>query len=91
MLFKTKKMSILIKLIVEILILGMFLYSKLLPYSDRLNVNYKKIFNFFKYIFDPILTFFKRYLKPFKVGNGVAIDLSQFLLLLIFLFILFLA
>ncbi len=84
-------MSILIKLIFEILILGLFLFSKLLPYNDRLNANYKKIFNFFKSIFEPILTFFKRYLKPFKVGSGVAIDLSQFLLLLIFLFILFLA
>jgi uncharacterized protein YggT (Ycf19 family) len=84
-------MSILIKIIVEVLILGMFLYSKLLPYNDRLNLNYKKIFNFFKRIFEPILSFFKRYLKPFKVGNGVAIDLSQFLLLFIFLIILILA
>ena len=74
-----------IPIIISILIIGLFLYSKLLPYQDKLNPQYKKIFNFFNSIFLPILNFLKNIIKPFQVGTGLSVDMSQILLLIIFL------
>ena len=63
----------------------MFLYSKLTPYMDRLDVKYKKAFNFFQTFFKPILEFLRIIFKPFQVGNGLSIDMAQLVLLIILL------
>jgi uncharacterized protein YggT (Ycf19 family) len=81
-------MKIVILYITSIFIIGLFLYSKLLPYQDKLNVQYKSVFNFFNSIFTPILNFIKRFIKPFEVGYGVSVDMGQIILLLVFLIIL---
>ena len=81
-------MKFLLLIIINVFVVGLFLYSKLLPYKDRLNNEYKKTFNFFNSVFSPILNFFKRFMKPTKVGTGLAVDMTQIILLLIFLFIL---
>lgn len=78
----------LIPIFINILIVGLFLYSKLLPYKDKLNPQYKKIFDFFNSIFSPIFNFFKNIVKPFQVGIGLSVDLSQIVLLIIFLMLL---
>lgn len=78
----------LIPILINILIIGLFLYSKLLPYKDKLNPQYKKIFDFFSKIFSPIFNFLKNIVKPFQVGLGLSVDMSQILLLIIFLMIL---
>ncbi|MFB9078982.1 hypothetical protein ACFFLS_10210 [Flavobacterium procerum] len=77
-----------LKIIVQILIVGLFLYSKLLPYKDRLNSQYKSIFDFFNSIFSPIFNFLKPMIKPFQVGTGLAVDMTQIVLLVVFLMIL---
>ena len=77
-----------IPILINILIVGLFLYSKLLPYKDKLNPQYKKIFNFFNSIFFPIFNFLKNIAKPFQVGLGLSIDMSQIVLLIIFLMLL---
>jgi uncharacterized protein YggT (Ycf19 family) len=46
-----------------------------------------QIFSFFERIFTPILDFFKGIVKPFEVGTGLAVDMSQILLLIILLFL----
>lgn len=74
-----------IPLIANVFIVGLFLYSKLLPYKDKLNNQYKGIFNFFNSFFNPILKFFKKFIKPFQVGQGLSLDLTHILLLIIFL------
>ncbi len=74
-----------LKLFLNILIIGLFLYSKLLPYKDKLNPQYKKIFDFFNSIFSPIFNFLKNMVKPFQVGTGLAIDMSQIVLLIFLL------
>jgi hypothetical protein len=79
---------ILIPIILNILIIGLFLYSKLLPYKDKLNPQFKKIFDFFNSIFSPIFNFLKNMIKPFQVGNGLFVDMTQVVLLIIFLFLL---
>ena len=81
-------MKILLIIIINVFVVGLFLYSKLLPYKDRLGNEYKKTFNFFNNVFAPILNFFKRYMKPTKVGTGLAVDMSQIFLLILFLIIL---
>ena len=77
----------LIKIVIYILIVGLFLYSKLLPYNDKLDSRYSKIFNFFNSIFAPILDFFKTFMQPFRVGYGLSVDMTQILLLLLLLLI----
>lgn len=79
---------ILIKILIQILVVGLFLYSKLLPYKDKLNPQYKKIFVFFNSIFSPIFNFLKTIVKPFQVGIGLSVDMSQIVLLIIFLMLL---
>jgi hypothetical protein len=74
-----------IKLFLNILIIGLFLYSKLLPYKDKLNPQYKKIFDFFNSLFLPIFNFLKNRVKPFQVGTGLAVDMSQIVLLIFLL------
>ncbi|MVT07522.1 hypothetical protein [Chitinophaga tropicalis] len=74
----------LIHLAINILIVGLFLYSKLLPYQDRLTGQYRQTFNFFSSIFKPVLSLFSG-IKPFQVGTGLAVDMTQILLLIILL------
>jgi uncharacterized protein YggT (Ycf19 family) len=81
-------MSLFLYIILNILIIGLFLYSKLTPHKDRLEGNYLKIFNVFERIFEPILNFLRAIAKPARVGNGLAVDMSQILLLVIFLLLL---
>ncbi|CAA9201322.1 hypothetical protein FLA105534_03534 [Flavobacterium bizetiae] len=76
------------KIFIQILIVGLFLYSKLLPYKDKLNPQYRSIFDFFNSIFSPIFNFLKTMIKPFQVGVGLAVDMTQILLLVIFLMLL---
>jgi uncharacterized protein YggT (Ycf19 family) len=76
-----------LKILLNVLIIGLFLYSKLLPYKDKLNNQYKGIFNFSNSIFGPILNFLKDFIKPFQVGVGLSVDMSQIVLLIILLFI----
>ncbi len=77
-----------IKIIIYILIIGLFLYSKLLPYKDKLSHQYKGIFNFFDALFMPIFNFTRKFIKPFQVGIGLAIDMSQIVLLMLLLILL---
>jgi hypothetical protein len=70
-------------IIANVLILGLFLYSKLLPYKDKLNNQYRGIFNFFNAVFAPILSLLKRFIKPFQVGQGLLIDMTQIVLLVL--------
>jgi hypothetical protein len=81
-------MKLIIVYIVNILIVGLFLYSKLLPHRDKLNPKYKGVFDFFNKIFTPLISFMKRFIKPFQVGQGLAVDMTQILFLILLLMIL---
>ncbi|NEW82113.1 MAG: hypothetical protein GZ094_07080 [Mariniphaga sp.] len=78
-------MRLLLYIFVNVLIVGLFLYSKLTPYKDRLTGNYLKTFNFFDKIFNPILAIFRPMARPAQVGTGIAVDMSQIILLVILL------
>ncbi|HEY0272557.1 MAG TPA: hypothetical protein VGC22_05180, partial [Chitinophaga sp.] len=66
-------------------VIALFLYSKLLPYKDRLTGNYAGLFRFVDKIFTPVLHFLKGIFKPAQVGIGLAVDTAQIALLVILL------
>lgn len=72
-------------IIINVLIVGLFLYSKLLPYKDKLSGQFKSAFDFFSSIFTPILNSLKSLFKPFEVGQGLSVDMTQLVLLIILL------
>jgi len=78
---------IIIKIFLSALIVGLFLYSKLLPYKDNLNEKYKGLFSFINSIFSPLLKGLKTLIKPFQVGQGLSVDMSQIVLLVLLLLI----
>lgn len=78
-------MRLLLYILINVLIVGLFLYSKLTPNKNRLTDKYLKTFNFFEGIFNPLLNFLKKIAKPAQVGNGIAVDMSQIILLLLLL------
>lgn len=80
-------MKVMLILLLNVFIVGLFLFSKLTPYKDKLTGNYLKIFVIFESVFNPILSFLRRFIKPTQVGTGVAVDMSQIILLLILLLI----
>jgi uncharacterized protein YggT (Ycf19 family) len=80
-------MIFLLKIFLNVLIVGLFLYSKLLPYKDKLNNKYSGLFNFFNSIFNPVLNGLRSAIKPFAVGQGLSVDMTQIVLLLILLLI----
>ena len=72
-------------IIINVLIVGLFLYSKLLPYKDKLSGQFKSAFDFFSSIFTPLLNSLKSLFKPFEVGQGLSVDMTQLVLLVILL------
>jgi hypothetical protein len=81
-------MRLLFYILINVLIVALFLYSKLTPYKANLTGNYQYAFQFFERILQPILNFLRKVAKPAKVGNGIAVDMSQIFLLILFLIIL---
>ena len=69
----------------NVLLVGLFLYSKLLPHKDLLNPQYKSIFDFFNTIFSPVLNFLKSVISPFTVGVGLSVDMTQIVLFIVLL------
>lgn len=80
-------MHLILFLFINALIIGLFLYSKLLPYKDRLDGQYKGMFDFFSRIFEPLLNFMRGFIKNAQVGQGLAVDMTQIVLLIILLFL----
>jgi len=78
-------MYFILHIFINVLIVGLFLHSKLLPYKDKLTGQYKNAFDFFNSIFTPVLNGLKSFFKPFEVGIGLSVDMTQLVLLVILL------
>ena len=78
-------MYFILHIFLNVLIVGLFLYSKLLPYKDKLTGQFKSYFDFFSSIFTPVLNGLKSFFKPFEVGIGLSVDMTQLVLLVILL------
>lgn len=81
-------MHYLFYILINVLVVGLFLYSKLLPYKDKLSPNNKKLFNFFNSIFNPVFNLLKKIFTPYSVGGGIGVDMTQIILLVFLLIIL---
>ena len=79
------RLVMLLKVLINVLIVGLFLFSKLLPYKDRLDSNYKGVFGFFENIFTPLSKALGSFIKPFQVGQGLSLDMTQIVLLILLL------
>ncbi len=75
------------KCIINFFIIGLFLYSKLLPYKDRLEGSYKSLFMFFDSVFEPLTKMLRKVVKPVQAGRTLGVDLSQVILLVLFLLV----
>jgi hypothetical protein len=78
-------MGLFLYIFINVIIVGLFLYSKLLPYKVKLTGFYLRLFNFFESILNPLLMLLRKIVKPVQVGNGLAVDMSQIILLVLFL------
>jgi len=81
-------MRLLFYILINGLIVGLFYYSKLTPHKTKLEGNYLQIFNFLDKIFNPLLSLLRTFAKPAQVGRGIAVDMSQIVLLLLLLILL---
>ena len=70
------------------MILSLFIFSKLNAYEAQIYPKYSKTFGIIKLILSPILKGLGAFLKPFKIGNGLFLDVTQFVLLILLLLIL---
>ena len=67
------------------LVIGLFFYSKIWNYQSKLHPEYKRIFDGFDKVLTPLLDFLKGIMKPYEVGTGLSLDMSQFILLALLL------
>jgi hypothetical protein len=81
-------MTSLLYILLSAAIILLFLYSKLTPHKARLAGQYLKIFLFCEKVFNPVLDLLRKVAKPVQVGNGIAVDMSQIILLVLLLIIL---
>jgi hypothetical protein len=81
-------MKLLLYILTYTAIVALFVYSKLTPHKARLTGQYLNIFLFCEKVFSPFLNLLRKIAKPVQVGNGIAVDMSQILLLIILLLLL---
>ena len=70
------------------MVLFLFVYGKLNAYETHISPKYSKLYNVIKSIYKPVLKFLGPFFKPFKVGEGVFLDMTQIMVLIILLLIL---
>lgn len=78
-------MHTILDLFFDFLLVGFFLYLKVGPYRDRLYPRYQSLFRFLHSVFHPLLQGLGSFLKPFRIGYNLSLDLSQLVLFLILL------
>lgn len=78
---------ILLKIAAFVLVIALFLYTKLRAVENQLDQKYQGPFKIISSIMSPVLGFFRGLIKPVQIGYGLSIDLSPFILLIILLLI----
>ncbi len=78
---------IIFKFLLAVLIVSLFIYSKVGSFENQISEKYLKIFTIIKSIFKPVLNFLKTLFKPYKIGVNLFIDTSQIVLLILLLII----
>lgn len=63
--------------LVDIMLVALFLYARLLPHKDKLDAKHKRYFDMADKLFGWVLKSMEGSLKPYKVGEDLAINISQ--------------
>ena len=64
-----------IKIVIIVLILGLFFLQKVGTHAMLLNPPYNKVYRFFNTIFNYIFSFLRKYIKPITIGRGLDLDI----------------
>jgi hypothetical protein len=75
--------GVLIKLLIVAGLVGMYIYAKLAPHKDRLDAKHRKWFDTADGIFGGMSRAIGKSMKPYKVGEGIFLDMGQLVLYLI--------
>lgn len=79
-----------IQILACLMIVALFVFSKAQAHEKNMFPKYQKIFEYIKNVVKPVLSILSSFFKPFKIGNGLFIDSTQFVLLILLLLILIL-
>lgn len=83
LLFKFHFFGFLIKAVLVLSMVGMYLYAKLSPHKDRLDPKHRKWYDTADSIFGGLSRAIGKGMKPYKVGEGIFLDMGQLVLFLI--------
>ena len=72
--------GILIKLLIVGGLVGMYVYAKLAPHKDKLDAKHRKWFDTADGIFGGLSRAIGKSMKPYKVGEGIFLDMGQMVL-----------
>ncbi|KAA6349266.1 hypothetical protein EZS27_003311 [termite gut metagenome] len=75
-----------LKIVTGVLIVLLYLYKQIKPHKNALFPKYQKWFSRIERIFDTLLKIIP--VKPHQLGNGLAIDISAVIFLLLFILLL---
>lgn len=72
----------LMKIILDVILIVVIVYSKVSPYRDQLSSDNKNRYQFLEKIISPIFIKINILLKPMQIGNGIYLDLSHFFVMI---------
>lgn len=78
---------VILKILSGVLIVALFIYSKVNAHESKISIKYSKAYQLIKSILNPILNLLRKVFKPHQIGNGLFIDTSQIFLLVLLLII----
>lgn len=78
------------RFLLALVVLCLFLYTKVKPVKNSLNPRLKKAYTIIEIFFDKIFIFMGKIIKPVLIGANVSIDISQIIILIILLILLLL-
>jgi hypothetical protein len=84
------KIGLIFRFILALVILCLFLYTKIKPVKNNLNPSLKKAYSYIEIFFDKLFNFMGKIIKPIVIGTNVSIDISQIIILIILLILLLL-
>jgi hypothetical protein len=83
LLFRFGFFGIAVKLLIVAGLVGMYLYAKLAPHKDKLDAKHRGWFDTGDKIFGGLSRAIGGNMKPYKVGEGIFLDMGQLILFFI--------
>lgn len=78
-------MTILLKILLDVILITLVVYAKVSPFRDQLSSENKNRYQFVDKIISPLSMRINNLIKPMAIGNGISLDLSHIVLIVILL------